>query len=177
MKRLGTFEGRAIVASEFAPENKYDIWYDATENQYKECIDGQWVKSPNISAPIEPYELPIASADTLGGIKVGEGLSIAEDGKLSTSGGGNEPLVVEGGWESAGNTFTPSEGQPSFEDVAAAFESGTLVLLHFGDGDTGTTITAQVISCGFDGTEMFLYAPFAIGVGDESKAYWAAMVV
>ena len=34
-------------------------------------------------------ELPIATADTLGGIKVGEGLSITEDGVLSTLVGGN----------------------------------------------------------------------------------------
>lgn len=36
----------------------------------------------------EPYELPIASADTLGGIKVGANLSITPEGVLSASGGG-----------------------------------------------------------------------------------------
>lgn len=34
------------------------------------------------------YELPIASSETLGGVKVGEGLSIDESGVLSASGGG-----------------------------------------------------------------------------------------
>lgn len=34
------------------------------------------------------YVLPVASADTLGGVKVGEGLSINEQGVLSSSGGG-----------------------------------------------------------------------------------------
>lgn len=34
------------------------------------------------------YELPIASASTLGGVKVGEGLTIDSGGVLSTSGGG-----------------------------------------------------------------------------------------
>ena len=34
-----------------------------------------------------PYVLPIASADTLGGVKVGNNLSIDEDGKLSAQGG------------------------------------------------------------------------------------------
>ena len=33
----------------------------------------------------EPYELPTASADTLGGIKVGDGLSITEEGVLSAN--------------------------------------------------------------------------------------------
>lgn len=34
-----------------------------------------------------PYELPVASDETLGGIKVGDGLSISENGVLSVSGG------------------------------------------------------------------------------------------
>ena len=38
------------------------------------------------------YVLPIASADTLGGMKVGDGLSINESGVLSTSGGGGGSL-------------------------------------------------------------------------------------
>lgn len=37
-----------------------------------------------------PYVLPTASAETLGGVKVGEGLQISEEGVLSSSGGGNE---------------------------------------------------------------------------------------
>ena len=37
---------------------------------------------------ITPYVLPIASTTVLGGIKVGEGLSITEDGVLSSTGGG-----------------------------------------------------------------------------------------
>lgn len=37
------------------------------------------------------YSLPTASADTLGGIKVGDNLSITEDGTLSATGGGSTP--------------------------------------------------------------------------------------
>ena len=37
--------------------------------------------------------LPIASADTLGGIKVGAGLSVSEQGTLSTTGGGTADAV------------------------------------------------------------------------------------
>lgn len=36
-----------------------------------------------------PYTLPIASADTLGGIKVGENLTITEDGTLNAQAGGS----------------------------------------------------------------------------------------
>ena len=39
------------------------------------------------------YALPIASADTLGGIKVGAGLSISEQGTLSATGGGTADAV------------------------------------------------------------------------------------
>lgn len=38
----------------------------------------------------DTYQLPIASTTTLGGIKVGDGLSITNDGVLSASGGGRE---------------------------------------------------------------------------------------
>lgn len=42
------------------------------------------------------YELPIASANTLGGVKIGEGLTInAETGVLNSSGGGGGPTVVQ----------------------------------------------------------------------------------
>lgn len=37
----------------------------------------------------KPYVLPIASADTLGGIKVGNNLTIDEDGTLNATGGGS----------------------------------------------------------------------------------------
>ena len=40
------------------------------------------------------YELPIASASTLGGVKVGEGLSIDAGGVLSASGGGGGGIVT-----------------------------------------------------------------------------------
>lgn len=37
---------------------------------------------------LTPYTLPIASAEVLGGIKIGEGLNITEEGILSANGGG-----------------------------------------------------------------------------------------
>ena len=45
----------------------------------------------------EPFALPAATTETLGGIKVGEGLEIAEDGTLSTIGGGSGGGSVSGG--------------------------------------------------------------------------------
>ena len=40
------------------------------------------------------YELPIASASTLGGVKVGEGLEISEAGVLSATGGSGGGIVI-----------------------------------------------------------------------------------
>lgn len=51
--------------------------------------DGKWQ-----AVPIGGYNLPIATSDTLGGIKVGAGLSInSETGVLSASGGGTADSV------------------------------------------------------------------------------------
>lgn len=44
-----------------------------------------------ISATDTKYELPTASSTTLGGIKIGDNLSISEDGTLSASGGSSTP--------------------------------------------------------------------------------------
>lgn len=48
----------------------------------------QWVNQNAGSGGGGTYTLPIASASTLGGIKVGSGLSITGSGVLSTTGGG-----------------------------------------------------------------------------------------
>lgn len=45
-------------------------------------------------ASLENYTLPIASADTLGGIKIGENLTVDENGVLNASGGGSTPINV-----------------------------------------------------------------------------------
>lgn len=58
----------------------------AGEQNYVLTGSGKWV--PNTGGG-ETYELPIASATELGGIKIGEGLEISEDGTLSVIGGGS----------------------------------------------------------------------------------------
>ena len=52
------------------------------------------IKLEGIEENANKYVLPIASSNTLGGIKVGENLTITEDGKLSASGGGGGINVV-----------------------------------------------------------------------------------
>ena len=56
----------------------------AGEQNYVLTGSGKWV--PNAGGGT--YELPIASATELGGIKIGEGLEISEDGTLTVLGGG-----------------------------------------------------------------------------------------
>lgn len=49
MRRLGELNGKVIIEQPTAPENKYVIWLDSTENKYKEYKDGYWVESDQIS--------------------------------------------------------------------------------------------------------------------------------
>ena len=56
-----------------------------------------------------PYVLPVASTDTLGGVKVGEGLEVAEDGTVG--------VVPEGEWVEI-ESITLSEGIHVFERTA-----------------------------------------------------------
>ena len=58
-------------------------YYEADPSKLYVWYNDQWYEKEAGGG-----ELPIASADTLGGIKVGEGLSITEAGVLSASGGG-----------------------------------------------------------------------------------------
>ena len=75
----------------------------------------------------EPYELPVATDEVLGGVKVGENLSITEDGVLSAQAGAGA-LIISGSQED-GN-FTPAEEQPTIEDAISAFAEGRMVLLN-----------------------------------------------
>lgn len=56
---------------------------------------------------LENYTLPIASAETLGGIKVGAGLQISEQGTLSATGGGTADSVA---WENVQDKPTTIAG-------------------------------------------------------------------
>ena len=63
---------------------------------------------------VTPYKLPIASAQTLGGIKVGQNLSIASDGTLNAQAGGGAVESVNG---------KTGEVSLDYEDVGAASAS------------------------------------------------------
>lgn len=86
--------------------------------------------------------LPVASADTLGGVKVGEGLSITDAGVLSASGGNFIVNVTKTGstWNSSA---TPSE-------IIAAINNGTPVFIYVNKSTYGIS-QATIFKAGNDG--------------------------
>lgn len=80
-------------------------------------------KLDGIAANANNYTLPTASSTTLGGVKVGSGLSIS-NGVLSTSGGGLQ--VIAEGTLSAGSSWGGGNSSVTF-DKAAAFVIVTVI--------------------------------------------------
>ena len=74
-----------ILEAAFAGENVQSNW-DEADSQSPQYIQNK----PSIPAP---YTLPTASAETLGGVKVGSGLSMNE-GVLSAEGGGGVSFPI-----------------------------------------------------------------------------------
>lgn len=113
-------------------------YYESDTSKFYVWYNNQWYEK---TAGGGGYELPIASASTLGGVKVGEGLSIdSTTGVLSALGGGGgetiKPLTADDyNW----NSSTSSQTEP-YDSVAlwlldAGFytkTSGVNVLVHQG---------------------------------------------
>nr|DAO16222.1 MAG TPA: hypothetical protein [Bacteriophage sp.] len=70
----------------------------------------------------EPYELPIASTTQLGGVKVGAGLSVTENGVLSATGGGTADAVE---WNNVLDKPTTIAG---YGITDAKIDNGTITL-------------------------------------------------
>ena len=105
----GTDDGKSLIANITSTGSNF-------VGQLKE--GGVRVYSPNnkptaadlgITIPAA-YNLPVANQNTLGGIKVGAGLSITADGILSATGGGTADSV---NWENV-------VGKPTFATVATS---------------------------------------------------------
>lgn len=113
--------------------------------------------------------LPIASADTLGGIKVGAGLSVSEQGTLSTTGGGTADAVewknvldkpttiagygiidakIDGNNVVLGNkTMTPysANNQPPYPVTSVNGQTGNVVIPTGGNVDSVNGKTGVVV--------------------------------
>lgn len=60
------------------------------------------IEGDTINATAAPYTLPAATKDKLGGVKVGEGLAVTEDGTLSASGGASVVEYTDSEWNAIG---------------------------------------------------------------------------
>jgi hypothetical protein len=120
---------------------------------------------------VQPYSLPIASASVLGGIKVGNGLSIdAITGVLTASGGGNV-----GSFRSkqvftataSQTTFTVSGGYtPGFIDV---FINGVYINDDLYTATNSSTIVLDEAAALDDIITVFIYSPFYVGESPSSR--------
>ena len=91
--------GTGIYVGDTAPSDTSMLWVDTSDNEGS-TVDSVNGKTGTVVLTAEDvgampagasvdYTLPVATAETLGGVKVGEGLSIDASGVLSVSGGGS----------------------------------------------------------------------------------------
>lgn len=107
-----------------------------------------------------PYTLPAATAETLGGVKVGANLSITEEGVLSAS-GGSEPLILRGTMVSGDEvSFTPAAGFPSAAEIIAAYNSHRPIYQLVTYDDTEDTVFSPVAVC-YDVSEQTYFVYFS----------------
>lgn len=92
----------------------YNQKIDTKLNNKVEKVEGKGLSEKDFTSAyekklnsLENYVLPTASAETLGGIKVGAGLSISEQGTLSATGGGTADSVA---WENVQDKPTTIAG-------------------------------------------------------------------
>ena len=77
------------------------------------------------SAAGSSYSLPAASAETLGGVKVGAGLSVTAEGVLSASGGGITQTLLFDGATNTTDVYTLSAAYTEFNFlIIGALHSG-----------------------------------------------------
>lgn len=77
------------VISETEPQVTNVGWFKPSTRELKYFSDGEWLSAGGSGS------IPVASADTLGGVKVGNGLSITQDGILNPKTPDNYYIVLE----------------------------------------------------------------------------------
>ena len=119
------------------------------------------------------FDLPAATADTLGGIKVGANLTIGADGTLSASGGSiPNDLSVETIYAEKGITFASKDGG-SMMGLELSHNpddnSGKFLLNTNGSGNTTTTINIPGINYNANTTGEI---NFEIGNYQSGQGFW-----
>lgn len=111
--------GTITISSKEVPTKVSQLDNDSNYINSIKTINGQDLKgSGNITISTgTTYTLPTASADTLGGVKVGAGLAIT-DGVLSATGGGVADSVDWKNIQGTPKTFTPAAHTHQIADVS-----------------------------------------------------------
>ena len=137
------------LAADPANPKEGQIYYNTTDHTLRQYKNTGW-------APVgTEYTLPIASAATLGGIKVGAGLQISDQGTLSVTGGGVAESVE---WSGVLDKPTTIAG---YGIVDAKIDAGVITL--------GTaTITPVVSVNGKTGSTLVLSAADVGALADDT---------
>ena len=129
-----------------------------TSKLYVFCKD-TWYEKTAGGGGGEPYTLPIASSETLGGVKVGTGLSInSETGVLSADGGGGVTPV-----QTTGTSTTDVMSQNATTEMVYA-DPSTKKKVQIGYNSSSTGDSAVVIGSGADST-----AAYSVSLGINSR--------
>lgn len=101
---LETFTGSGSIASKILTNTNLKDWLPTASETVKGCVkvdnDTISINGDGVISATGLYELPIASATTLGGVKEGNNITIDPDGTINATGGGGEldipnPLIIE----------------------------------------------------------------------------------
>ena len=118
------YPGSAIRAQDL--NNNFDQLHmavqdnDCTVSEFNDVIEEIQDNIQEIED--NPYVLPIASADTLGGIRVGANLSISNEGVLSSTGGGGSSTIT---FKGTANFTAAAPAAPAVGDLWINTTAGT----------------------------------------------------
>ena len=82
-------------------------------------VEGQVVKGKG--------SIPPATTQTLGGVKIGSGVSVTEDGTISVEGGGGSD-IFKVTFEDVGTSDVEYTADKTYEEVLAAFNAGKTII-------------------------------------------------
>lgn len=101
------------------------------------------------------YTLPVASASTLGGVKVGSGLSITESGVLSASGGGGGSFTTETVTSETYNLGGNDQNEKTIDISKTGYTPFTLKSLYcINEYDTNYTQQVSIVGWYIDGNSL-----------------------
>lgn len=119
------------------------IYFNSVDKTLEQYDGTQWIPVGTV------YELPIATAETLGGIKVGAGLTITETGILSATGGGTADAVE---WANVLDKPTTIEGygitDAKIENGVITLKTDTITPVVSVNSKTGGTIVLSAADVG-----------------------------